>query len=145
MRHISKGEIRLKGDVLMSAEMPSNPLKVRHSGVGHVPEDCQTIGLVRTMRADENMILGFHRDAVFKKNALLNLKAVHQATQGYFEHYDVRPRIVEQLAGDFSGGNQQKMAMAREVENDPDVLLVGQPTRGVDIGAVASSMVACWI
>jgi len=137
MRPVSAGRIDLKGQLLLSADKPSDPLKVRHQGVGHVPEDCQKIGLVKPMRADENIILGFHKDAEFKNKGLLDLKAIGQAAKDYFEHYDVRPRITDQLAGDFSGGNQQKIAMAREVEHDPDLLLVGQPTRGVDIGAVA--------
>lgn len=137
MRPISSGQIELKGQMLLSADAPSDPLKVRHQGVGHVPEDCQKIGLVKPMRADENIILGFHKDAEFKSKGLLDLKAISLAAKDYFEHYDVRPRITDQLAGDFSGGNQQKIAMAREVEHDPDLLLVGQPTRGVDIGAVA--------
>ncbi|MGD8326603.1 MAG: ABC transporter ATP-binding protein [Sphingomonadales bacterium] len=137
MRPITSGEISLKGQRLLDADHPSDPLKVRHQGVGHVPEDCQKIGLVRAMRADENIILGFHKDAEFKSKGLLDLKAIKKTAQDYFEHYDVRPRIADQLAGDFSGGNQQKIAMAREVEHDPDLLLVGQPTRGVDIGAVA--------
>lgn len=137
MRPVSKGSVALRGEKILDADHPSDPLKVRHQGVGHVPEDCQKIGLVRAMRADENIILGFHKDAEFKNKGLLDLKAIQATAQTYFEHYDVRPRIPEQLAGDFSGGNQQKIAMAREVEHDPDLLLVGQPTRGVDIGAVA--------
>lgn len=132
MRGVTSGTITLAGEPLAG-----DAHKVRKQGVGHVPEDCQHIGLVRAMTAMENTILGYHSEAGFYRHRLLDKKALRHEAQAYFERYDIRPRIVDQLAGDFSGGNQQKIVLAREVEHDPELLLVGQPTRGVDIGAVA--------
>jgi simple sugar transport system ATP-binding protein len=80
--------------------------------------------------------LGRHRDAPFAHGGLLDYAAMRAHCAALMERYDVRPRRPEQRAASFSGGNQQKLIIARETAIPPKVLLVGQPTRGVDIGAI---------
>jgi simple sugar transport system ATP-binding protein len=85
----------------------------------------------------ENMAFGYHNAPQYQKNALfMDNDAVWADTEKKMATYDVRPPIPALAAKNFSGGNQQKIVVAREMESNPDLLLIGQPTRGVDIGAV---------
>jgi len=104
---------------------------VHGSGVGHVPEDRQKVGLVTSFMACENAILGRHGGSV-----LLDWDAVRGRCTRSMTDYDIRPNDPDLCTSGFSGGNQQKLVLAREIERNPDLLLVGQPTRGVDIGAI---------
>ena len=109
----------------------------RAAGVAHVPEDRQVLGLIMDFMAWENVALGYHNAPEYQKNALLMDNAALRAdTARKMETYDVRPPIPTLAAKSFSGGNQQKIVVAREMERNPDLLLIGQPTRGVDIGAI---------
>jgi simple sugar transport system ATP-binding protein len=104
--------------------------------MGHVPEDRQHMGLVLDFHAYEDTILGYHHKPRYTKYGLLDYGTITKECADWMASYDVRPTVPEQRAGDFSGGNQQKIVLAREMERNPDLLLVGQPTRGVDIGAI---------
>jgi len=85
----------------------------------------------------ENVALGYHNDPKYQKNALfMDNAAIRKDTEEKMARFDVRPPLPELRAKSFSGGNQQKIVVAREIERNPDLLLVGQPTRGVDIGAI---------
>ncbi|MGL4319871.1 MAG: heme ABC transporter ATP-binding protein, partial [Paracoccaceae bacterium] len=109
----------------------------RRVGIGHIPEDRQTLGLIMAFMAWENMAFGYHNDAKYQNSALtMNNAAIRKDTEEKMTSYDVRPPIATLPAKSFSGGNQQKIVVAREIEADPDLLLIGQPTRGVDIGAI---------
>jgi ABC-type uncharacterized transport system ATPase subunit len=109
----------------------------RAAGIAHVPEDRQVLGLIMDFTAWENVALGYHNAPEYQKNALLMDNAALQAdTARKMQTYDVRPPIPTLAAKSFSGGNQQKIVVAREMERNPDLLLIGQPTRGVDIGAI---------
>ncbi|MGF1764019.1 ABC transporter ATP-binding protein [Aliivibrio kagoshimensis] len=108
---------------------------MRHIGIGHIPEDRIKQGIVKTMPASENAILGFHDDIAYGER-LFDLTAVNNATLDMMEQYDVRPAHPDMKTANFSGGNQQKLIVAREMLRHPDIMLVGQPTRGVDIGAI---------
>ncbi|WP_325893085.1 ABC transporter ATP-binding protein [Grimontia sp. NTOU-MAR1] len=108
---------------------------MRDLGVGHIPEDRIKQGLVKAMPASESAILGFQNDEAYGKT-LLDPAAIEAATREMMEQYDVRPTDPHLKSANFSGGNQQKLIIAREMLRHPDVLLVGQPTRGVDIGAI---------
>ena len=105
----------------------------RQAGVGNIPEDRQAEGLVMDFSAWENTVLGRHRDV---GGALMDHDAIRREAAAKMERFDVRPRDPELAAKNFSGGNQQKIVVAREIESRPVLLLVGQPTRGVDIGAI---------
>lgn len=109
---------------------------LRKIGLGHVPEDRHKAGLVLSFSANENTILGYHDLDMFNKGTTLDRNRMVETCEDYIEKFDVRPPNPHLKASGFSGGNQQKLVLAREMEQDPDVLLVGQPTRGVDIGAI---------
>ncbi|MEO0998989.1 MAG: ABC transporter ATP-binding protein [Pseudomonadota bacterium] len=105
-------------------------------GLAHVPEDRHRMGLVTRFEARENAILGYQRNEEFGSGPFLSKAAVLAASAKQLADYDVRPPDPYLKAANFSGGNQQKIVLAREIEQDPDILIVGQPTRGVDVGAI---------
>ena len=94
------------------------------------------MALVGKFRAEETAILGYHDDAGYRGGVLTDGRAVRAACDKMMRAFDVRPPDPELLSSKFSGGNQQKLILAREMMRNPDILLVGQPTRGVDIGAI---------
>ena len=131
------GVIRLNGVALDLTGKQSDGQTRRAAGISHVPEDRQRLGLIMDFTAWENMALGYHNDPAYLRNALLmDNDAMRHDAAGKIERFDVRPTNCELAAKSFSGGNQQKIVLAREIERNPDLLLVGQPTRGVDIGAI---------
>ena len=119
-----------------SAESPSDPSALRAMGLAHIPEDRQRRGLVLPFTASESSILGYQGGREAGEGVLLALAAIRQRCAGLMERFDVRPPDPDLRCGGFSGGNQQKMVVARELSAAPRALLVGQPTRGVDIGAI---------
>ncbi|WP_310622083.1 ABC transporter ATP-binding protein [Flexibacterium corallicola] len=110
--------------------------EMRQMGMSHVPEDRHKMGLVTSFTELENSILGYHREPKYSKGMLLDFDVIRKEANERIEKYDIRPPNCDLKAAKFSGGNQQKVVLAREIERDPDVLLIGQPTRGVDIGAI---------
>jgi general nucleoside transport system ATP-binding protein len=109
----------------------------RERGMSHVPEDRNERGLVRPFPAALNTILGDqHRPPYSDRFGLLDRAAITAHADRIVEAYDVRPRATHVLAASYSGGNAQKLVVARELERDPHVLVLAQPTRGVDIGAI---------
>ncbi len=109
----------------------------RHRGIGHVPEDRHRLGLVMPFAEWENSCFGYHDRPEYQANSgLMNRLFMRDDARQKIEKYDIRPPSCDLKAANFSGGNQQKIVIAREIESNPDVLLVGQPTRGVDIGAI---------
>ncbi len=131
------GRIRVNGRELDLTGKHSDGQSRRADGIAHVPEDRQHLGMIMDFTAWENMAFGYHHDPAYQKNALLmDNDALLDDTKGKMERFDVRPPIPTLAAKSFSGGNQQKIILAREIERNPDLLLVGQPTRGVDIGAI---------
>ncbi len=115
---------------------PVDPAEMRDLGVAHVPEDRLRQGLVGEFQAAESSILGYHRNPQYCRHHILDGQAVDLHCAGLMERFDVRPRLPGLRSANFSGGNQQKLVLAREMAHQPKVLLVGQPTRGVDIGAI---------
>jgi simple sugar transport system ATP-binding protein len=130
----ASGEILLRGRALSAANL--NPRSMRLRSVAHVPEDRQRLGLVMSFPASENAILGYHDGDAYGAGPLLDRAAVIADAKEKMRHFDVRPLQPLLRASLFSGGNQQKLILAREIEHDPDLLIIGQPTRGVDIGAI---------
>lgn len=109
----------------------------RARGVAHVPEDRHRLGLILDFTAWENIAFGYQGHPAYQRNALfMDNPAIRAAAMDKIDRYDVRPPNPDLPARNFSGGNQQKLVLAREIDRDPDILLVGQPTRGVDIGAI---------
>jgi general nucleoside transport system ATP-binding protein len=132
MRPCATGEIRLNGIDITRDDASL----ARSKRLYHVPEDRQRAGLVMPFAAYESGVLGHHRDDHLGRGILINPAAMRTDVSRKMEAYDVRPRAPDLRTAKFSGGNQQKLILAREIERDPAVLLVGQPTRGVDIGAI---------
>ncbi|MEL6751559.1 MAG: heme ABC transporter ATP-binding protein, partial [Pseudomonadota bacterium] len=93
-------------------------------------------GLVLPFEEQENAVLGYHTDARFASGLFLDTGAMKAEAEEKIERYDIRPPNPKLKTANFSGGNQQKIVLAREMERDPTVLLIGQPTRGVDVGAI---------
>ncbi|MBM3523007.1 MAG: ABC transporter ATP-binding protein, partial [Alphaproteobacteria bacterium] len=132
---IRGGRIVFKGqDITHSPSRTARGL--RALGLGHVPEDRHRQGLVTSFEASESAILGHHDDARYNPGWLMRRGAVVEECDRLMDAFDVRPRAPRLLTALFSGGNQQKIVLAREMDRAPDLLLVGQPTRGVDIGAI---------
>lgn len=94
------------------------------------------MGLVTGFAEWENAILGYQNSPQYGSGPFLDIKAAKQAAAEHIKLFDVRPANINLKTSLFSGGNQQKIVLAREMERDPDVLIIGQPTRGVDIGAI---------
>jgi simple sugar transport system ATP-binding protein len=131
------GAVILNGNPLPLSGPDANGLARRAAGIAHVPEDRQALGLIMDFTAWENVCFGYHTAPKYQKNAMLmDNQAIQADTARKMETYDVRPPIPTLAAKSFSGGNQQKIVVAREMESAPDLLLIGQPTRGVDIGAI---------
>jgi general nucleoside transport system ATP-binding protein len=109
----------------------------RAAGIAHVPEDRQHLGLIMDFSAWENVAFGYHNAPAYQRSWLfMDNAAIRADTAKKMATFDVRPPIPTLAAKSFSGGNQQKIVVAREMEQDPELLLIGQPTRGVDIGAI---------
>jgi simple sugar transport system ATP-binding protein len=109
----------------------------REAGVGHIPEDRRGTGLVLHFSVAENLVLGRERSAQFAWHELvLRLRAILQWAVKLVKEFDIRTPSTEAPASALSGGNQQKIVVAREMGTRPKVLLASQPTRGVDIGAI---------
>ena len=130
------GTIRMNGDELDLTGTRSDARTRRKRGIGHVPEDRQTEGLIMDFTAWENIAFGYHDKPEYQRGLLMDNDAIRRDAQKFMEDFDCRPRNCYLAARNFSGGNQQKLVVAREIERNPDLLLIGQPTRGVDIGAI---------
>lgn len=136
MQEFSRGTLTVKGERLTPASA-YDPADARRRGIAHVPEDRLKLAVVKEFPAAENAILGYQDDDGVARGWRLDWRQVVAKTAALMERFDVRPRDPGLRTALFSGGNQQKLVMAREIEREPDILLVGQPTRGVDIGAIA--------
>lgn len=135
IRQAENGTVMLDGEpIRVTGE--ADPAELRKRGLAHVPEDRHHMGLVLSFEENENAILGYHYDEQFLNGPMLNLNNIRQEAAKKAEEYDIRPPDVRLKTANFSGGNQQKIVLAREMGRDPTVLVIGQPTRGVDVGAI---------
>ncbi|OFZ80890.1 MAG: heme ABC transporter ATP-binding protein [Bdellovibrionales bacterium RIFOXYD1_FULL_44_7] len=110
--------------------------KIKALGVGFIPEDRHKEGLLLSRPLNENFLLGLQRTVHFSRFGLLANKRVIERTKAAINEYDVRPGVISATSGSLSGGNQQKLIIAREFERNPKLLIAAQPTRGVDVGAI---------
>ena len=125
------------GDVLLEGERINDldPHQRKRRGIAHIPEDRHRRGLLLTFDLASNSILGVHRDPPISGFFLLNNDVIVERAERLVREYDVRPPNIALPARALSGGNQQKLIVAREFDINPRLILVAQPTRGVDIGA----------
>jgi len=136
IRKVESGEIYLNDSIISDSQNFLNPRELKEKGLAHVPEDRQRMGLVTDFKAYENLIFGYHDQKPFSKSSILNHADILSHSKKIMKEYDVRPQSPNLITSNFSGGNQQKIILSRELNENPKVLLVGQPTRGVDIGAI---------
>jgi simple sugar transport system ATP-binding protein len=132
---LSKGSIEIMGETI-SPKSQLNPEQLRNLSVAHVPEDRQKMGMIADFSASETALMGYHNDKKLNQGIWLKRSLVKANCESIMEAFDVRPNNPNLMSSNFSGGNQQKLILAREFERDPEVLIIGQPTRGVDIGAI---------
>ncbi len=132
LRKVESGTITLNGKDITNA----SPKDIINTGMSNIPEDRQKRGLVLPFTIGENMILENHGEEPFSTKGKLNHKNIKDHAKDLIEKFDIRPNNPDYVAGSLSGGNQQKVILAREIYNDPDVLIAAQPTRGLDVGAI---------
>lgn len=132
LRPIEGGKIFIGGKDMTQ----KSPKEIREAGMNNIPEDRNKRGLVQEFSVAENMILHRFHEMPYAKGGILQDEAIRTHAQGLMESYDIRPRRSDYLAGELSGGNQQKVILAREIDDDPEILIAAQPTRGLDVGAI---------
>ncbi len=136
LRPPSSGEVKILGQDISASSLAADSRALRALGVGHVPEDRLKMGVVVSFDASESAILGYHDDRAYNGRVLSDRGKILAHCQTLMDAFDVRPAEPRWRTGALSGGNQQKLVLAREMERRPSLLLVVQPTRGVDIGAI---------
>ena len=136
IRNVESGAIYLNDEKISDKDNLLDPRELKEKGLAHVPEDRQRMGLVTDFKAYENLIFGYHDQEPYSKSSILRDGDILSFSKKVMEEYDVRPRSPQLITSNFSGGNQQKIILSRELNENPKILLVGQPTRGVDIGAI---------
>jgi simple sugar transport system ATP-binding protein len=132
LRPIESGTVNVAGHDLSGA----SPHEVIHAGVAHVPEDRQKDALVLPLRIADNLVLDVYADPPFAGRASRNLAVVKQNAEEKVKEFDIRAGSVEDPASSLSGGNQQKVVLARELTRPIKVLVASQPTRGLDVGSI---------
>lgn len=132
LRKAQSGSIKLNGK-----EMGGRSTReIMDEGVGHIPEDRHKRGLVLKFSLFENSILGLQNNKAFKNKFFLNYKKIKEHCRSLIKQFDVRTPSEEVTAASLSGGNQQKLIIAREIFKQPSLLIAAQPTRGLDVGAI---------
>ena len=129
LRKVTGGQIVIDGIDLTNAD----PKKFIEQNLGHIPSDRYNMGMLSDFTVAENMVLATHEN--FLKNGLLDNQKINDFSQTLVKKFDVRTPGIDTLAGKLSGGNIQKMILARELADQPKVLIAAQPTRGLDISA----------
>jgi simple sugar transport system ATP-binding protein len=132
LRHPQSGRVVVDGKDVTGA----TAREALEAGIGHIPEDRHRRGLVLPFSLEENLALHDYRYAPNSQGGLLNLRAIGERARRLLKEFDVRGGTPSTPAGALSGGNQQKVVLAREIDGDPKVLIAAQPTRGLDVGAI---------
>lgn len=132
LRESKSGEFYLNGEDLTNA----TPREIIDSGMCSIPEDRQHRGLVLDFSIADNLILENVRKDQFSKHSFLKFDEIKKFSEKLVKDFDIRPPVISQKARSLSGGNQQKVIIAREITNNPDLLIAAQPTRGLDVGAI---------
>ena len=132
LRKIESGSVELKGQSIVGL----HPRQITELSVGHVPEDRHRDGLVLEMMISENIALQTYYKEPLSKKGILNYTNILDYAKKLMQEFDVRAASEIVPASALSGGNQQKAIIAREIDRNPDLLIVSQPTRGLDVGAI---------
>ena len=126
------GQLSLVGHSVTSL----TPGRARTLGVAHIPEDRHLRAMVGDFTVEENVALGRQQLPPFARGMFIDFAGRRKRTDQLLEEHDVRPRVPQKRMAELSGGNQQKLVVARELDSAPKLLVVVQPTRGLDIAAV---------
>ncbi|MCF7858699.1 MAG: ABC transporter ATP-binding protein [Candidatus Cloacimonetes bacterium] len=132
LRKVESGKVLINGIDITN----KTPYEIIESKISNIPQDRQDRGLVLDFTVQENMVLEKHSQRPFANRGILNHEKIRLFAKDLIEKFDVRPTNEDKIAKTLSGGNQQKVIIAREVSNDPDLLIAAQPTRGLDVGAI---------
>ncbi len=133
LRKADQGEVKILGKDVFNA----TPKQTFDAGISSIPADRQKHGLILEFSNEDNMILQHYNEEPYAKGGFYNRKAIRSHASELMEKFDIRPRGTEGApSGNLSGGNQQKVIIAREVSNDKDLLIAVNPTRGLDVGAI---------
>lgn len=132
LRKPFSGSITLNGKSIFG----KSPGEITNAGVSHIPEDRHKRGLILKYSVYENSVLGIHKKKPFSKGIVMNYKEIRKYCKKLIEEFDVRTPNDEVSVASLSGGNQQKLIVAREIIKNPDLLIASQPTRGLDVGAI---------
>jgi simple sugar transport system ATP-binding protein len=132
MREASQGKVKVKGHVLR----PGSPASAIHLGMARIPEDRIETGLLMDLTVEENLILENHVSSEFQRRGLLDFKKIQQFSDELIKAYGIKTAGRDAEAKSLSGGNLQKVMLARELAGKPAVLIASQPTRGLDVGAM---------
>ncbi len=132
MRRVVSGRMTL-GDLDLTR---ANPHETHHAGVGHIPENREKHGLVAAYSIADNLVLNEFDQAPYAKSGVRQFTAVRENAEKLRDEFDIRSSGVMQSAGSLSGGNKQKVVVAREMSFEPKLLMAAQPTRGVDVGSI---------
>lgn len=132
LRKIESGQVTLKGKDITN----HTPREIIDSGMNTIPEDRQKHGLILDYSIADNLILENVKKKPFSKGLKLDFNAINDNAKELIEKFDIRPNDYNQKTKNLSGGNQQKVIIAREISNNPDLLIAAQPTRGLDVGAI---------
>jgi general nucleoside transport system ATP-binding protein len=132
IRKVEQGDIKMNGDSITHL----SPRQIMAKGIGHVPEDRIRMGLIPDFSVAENLILGQHRDPPARKGLNIDSQYVKRFAEECVSDFDIATPSIEQQTQFLSGGNQQKVILARELNQKPRVFLTNQPTRGLDVGVI---------
>lgn len=132
LRPLQEGKFTIGEEVLIHA----TPRQITELGTAHIPEDRQQDGLVLTFPVTENLVLNTYYQPPFTKGVVVQEKAVLESAQKLIQEFDIRTPGPNTLVGSLSGGNQQKVIVAREFSRPIKLLVAAQPTRGLDVGSV---------
>ena len=132
LRTIDSGSITISGGSIANA----SPRHVADLGVAHIPEDRMRDGLIGGMSVAENYILDSYHREPYSSNGMLHAKAVDAAAEQGVKDFDIRTPSIDTMAGSLSGGNQQKVVVAREFSRPVKLVIAAQPTRGLDVGSI---------
>ncbi len=127
-----------EGELIINDEDITNksPKEIIESGIGYIPEDRHNRGLILNFSLSENAILGDHRSRAFRQRFGLDYKKIREYSKKLIKEFDIRTPNEKIFAKALSGGNQQKLIIAREFDREPSLLVASQPTRGLDVGAI---------
>ncbi len=132
MRPVESGQILLGGRDITN----NSPREILDAGLGHVPEDRHRDGLVLSMSVADNLVLNTPRRAPFARRGTRQLAAVNDNARDLVQRFDIRTTGIDATAGSLSGGNQQKVIVARELSRPLVAFMASQPTRGLDVGSI---------